>query len=209
MRAASVMRIVIFGAVGFGIGLAIAGFFNSVFIAITAPMFPPGRGAEPPPWWMSQLPYLSWFLAGACGGAGLGLALKSWKKVAALALAGCVGFGVGHFFFVLAFLFGFPLVGAGVGALGGLMLGLALADWRKVLLLGLAGMVGFGIGGAIAAAMGMPTGLPFEWEQPTLLLMLYVLVQGMVGLFGGATLGTALGYLENRTRAQEPRPRVR
>jgi hypothetical protein len=208
MRATSVMRFVLFGAVGFGIGLAVAGFFNSGFIAITAPMFPPGRGVEPPPWWMSQIPSLSWFIAGACGGAGMGLALKSWKRVAALALAGCVGFGVGNFFFfVLAFLFGFPLVGTGMGALGGLMLGLALADWRKVLLLGLAGMVGFGVGEAIAAALGMPV-LGIDWEQPPLLLVLYVLVQAMVGLIGGASLGGALGYLENRKLAQEERPRV-
>jgi hypothetical protein len=66
------------------------------------------------------MPSLSWFFAGACGGAGLGLALKSWKRVAALALAGAVGFGVGNlFFFALAFLLGIPLVGAGMGALGG------------------------------------------------------------------------------------------
>ena len=209
MRATSVMRFVIFGAVGFGIGLAIAGFFNSGFIAITAPMFPPGRGAEPPPWWVGSVPYLSWFIAGACGGAGLGLALKSWKRVAALAVAGCVGFGVGYsFFFVLAFLFGFPLVGTGMGALGGLMLGLALADWRKVVLLGLAGTVGFGVGEAIAAALGMPVS-GIDWEQPSFLLVLYVLVQAMVGIIGGASLGAALGYLESRKLADRQRPRVR
>jgi hypothetical protein len=209
MRATSVMRFVIFGAVGFGVGLAIAGFFNSGFIAITAPIHPPGRGAEPPPWWLSQMPSLSWFFAGACGGAGLGLALKSWKWVAALALAGAVGFGVGNlFFFALAFLFGFPLVGAGMGALGGLILGLALADWKKVLLLGLVGMVGFGVGEAIAAALGMS--VPgIDWEQPPLLLLVYVLVTGMVGIIGGASLGAALGFLENRKLAQGQRPRVR
>jgi hypothetical protein len=209
MRATSVMRFVIFGAIGFGIGLAIAGFFNSGFIAITAPIPPPGRGAEPPPWWLSQMPSLSWFFAGACGGAGLGLALKSWKRVAALALAGAVGFGVGNlFFFALAFLFGFPLVGAGMGALGGLILGLALADWRKVLLLGLVGMVGFGVGEAFSAALGMSV-LGIDWEQPPLLLFVYVLVMGMVGIIGGASLGAALGFLENRKLAQGQRPRVR
>jgi hypothetical protein len=155
------------------------------------------------------MPSLSRFFAGACGGAGLGLALKSWKRVAALALAGAVGFGVGNlFFFALAFLFDIPLVGAGMGALGGLILGLALADWRKVLLLGLAGMVGFGVGGAIAAALGMSV-LGIDWEQPPLLLLVYVLVMGMVGIIGGASLGAALGFLENRKLAQGQRPRVR
>ena len=209
MRATSVMRLVLFGAVGFGIGWAVAGFFNSGFIAITAPMFSPGPRLEPPPWWISLMPYLSWFFAGACGGAGLGLAFRDWKRVIALALAGSLGFGVSFFlFFVLAFLFGFPLVSVGMGAFGGILLGLALADWRGVVLLGLAGMVGFGIGGAIAAALGMPV-LGIDWDQPPLLLVLYVLVQVMVGLIGGASLGAALGYLENRKLADERSPRVR
>lgn len=211
MRAKSVMRLVLFGAVGFGIGLAIAGFFNSVFIAITAPMFPPGRGAEPPPWWISTTPYLSWFIAGACGGAGLGLALRDWKRVLALVVAGLLGFGMGSFlFFVIAFLFGLHPVGvaAGMGLFGGVLLGLTFADWKRVALLGLAGMVGFGVGGAIATAMGMPP-LTFDWEEPTLLLVLYVVVQAMVGLIGGASLGAALGYLEDRKLAEERRPRVR
>jgi hypothetical protein len=211
MRAKSMMRFVLLGAVGFGIGWAVAGFFNSGFIAITVPMFPlgPGPRLEPPPWWISLMPYLSWFFAGACGGAALGLALRSWKRVATLALAGTVGFGVGNFFFfVLAFLFGFPLAGTGMGALGGLLLGLALADWRKVLLLGLAGMVGFGVGEAIAAALGISV-LGTDWDQPPLLLTVYVLVLGMVGIIGGASLGAVVGYLQNRKLTQEQRPRVR
>jgi len=99
-------------------------------------------------------------------------------------------------------------VSVGMGAFGGLMLGLALADWRRVVLLGLAGMIGFGVGGAIAAALGMPV-LGVDWEQPPLLLVLYVLVQGMVGIIGGASLGAALGYLENRKLVEERRLRVR
>lgn len=203
MRTLSVTRFVLYGAVGFGIGWAVVGFFNSGFIAITAPMFPPGRHAVPPPWWMSSAPYLSPFFAGACGGGALGLALRSWKKVFILALAGAIGFGVGSIvFFVLAFLFGFPLVSVGMGVLGGILLGLALADWRGVVLLGLAGMVGFGVGGAIGTALGMPP-LAFDWEQPSLWLMLYVLVQAVVGILGGASLGAALGYLERRKPADE------
>ena len=211
MRTKSMRRFVLFGAVGFGIGLAIAGFFGSVFIAITAPMFPPGRGAEPPPWWMTWPPYLSWFLAGACGGAALGLAIGTWKRVLALGVAGLFGFGLGSFlFFVIAFLFGLHPAGiaAGMGLFGGVLLGLTFGDWKRVVLLGLGGMIGFGVGGAIATAIGMPP-LTFDWEQPSLLLGLYVVVQAMVGLIGGASLGAALGYLENRKLAERQRSRVR
>jgi hypothetical protein len=69
-------------------------------------------------------------------------------------------------------------------------------------------MVGFGVGEAIAAALGMSV-LGIDWEQPPLLLLVYVLVMGMVGIIGGASLGAALGFLENRKLAQGQRPRVR
>jgi hypothetical protein len=49
----------------------------------------------------------------------------------------------------------------------------------------------------------------FDWEQPPLWQMLYVLVQGMVGIIGGASLGAALGYLDRRKSVQERSPRVR
>jgi hypothetical protein len=194
MRATSVLRFIVFGAVGFGIGWAVAG--ASVLIARTEEAF----------FWVP-------FLSGAFGGAALGLALRGWKKVLALALAGALGFGVGDYFFImLAVLFGLHPVGVamGMGLFGGILLGLTFGDWRRVALLGLAAMVGFGVGGAIATALRMPmlAGLTFEWEQPPL-LVLYVLVQGMVGLIGGALLGAALGYLERRKLAQGQRPRVR
>lgn len=66
MRATSVLRFVVLGAVGVGIGWAMAG-----LLAVMVPMWSP---------------YTSYFLAGACGGVGLGLALRDWKRVAALAL---------------------------------------------------------------------------------------------------------------------------
>lgn len=208
MRATSVMRFVIFGAVGFGIGLAIAGFLTSGFLALTLPMFQP---PSPPPWWVQWPSQLAYFLAGACGGAALGVAIGAWNRVVVLAVAGFLGFGLGGFiFFVIAFLFGLPLVGValGIGLFGGVLLGLTFGDRKRVVLLGLAGVVGFGIGGAIAAALGMPV-MAFDWEQPPLLLVLYVLVQAIVGIIGGATLGAALGYLENRKLAEQRRPRVR
>ncbi len=217
MRATSMMRFVIFGAVGFGIGWAVAGLFNTVLVGT---MF--GPGAEPPPgsvmWYFDDVPYFAYFFAGACGGAGLGLAIGGWKRAVALAVAGGVGFGVSFFlFFIVAFLFGLGSVGLamGIGLFGGVVLGLAFADWKWVVLLGLAGMVGFGIGGAIAAALGMPFAIyPFlvdfaEFQGAPLLLVQHVLVQAMEGLVGGALLGAALGYLEKRKLVEERSSRVR
>ena len=208
MRAASVMRFVILGAVGFGIGWAVAGFLTSGFLAITLPRFQPP--SPPPPWWVTWPSQLAYFLGGACGGAALGVAIGVWKRLVALAVAGFLGFGLGGFlFFVIAFLFGLHPVGvaAGMGLFGSVLLGLTFGDRKRVVLLGLTGMVGFGVGGAIAAALGMPP-LTFDWEQPPLLLVLYVVVQAMVGLIGGASLGAALGYLEHRKLTQGQKPRV-
>ena len=218
MRPPSVMRLVIFGTVGFGIGWAVAGLFNVALVTITEPMFPPGRGAEPPPGWVTWPPYFAYCLGGAFGGAALGLAIGGWKRVVALAVAGGVGFGLSLFLlFVVAFLFGLGEVGVamGVGLFGGVVSGVTFGDWKRVVILGLAGLVGFGIGGAIAEALGMPFALyPFFvefvelWRAPSLLVQ-HLLVQGMVGLIGGASLGAALGYLEDRKLAEERRPRVR
>jgi hypothetical protein len=209
MRAVSAMRFVIFGAVGFGIGWAIAGFLTSGFLAITSPMFQPP--SPPPPWWVQWPPELAYFLGGACGGAALGVATGNWRRVIVLAVACFLGFGLGSLLFkVLAFLFGLHPVGvaAGMGLFGGVLSGLSFGDWRRVVLLGLVAMVGFGVGAAIATALGMPP-LGFDWEQPPLWQVLYVLVQAIFGLIGGASLGAALGYLEQRKVAAEQGPRVR
>jgi hypothetical protein len=76
-------------------------------------------------------------------------------------------------------------------------------------------MVGFGLGGALAAALEMPFALyPFivefteVWQAPPLLVQ-HLLVQVVVGVIGGASLGAALGYLERRKPAEGRRPRVR
>jgi MFS family permease len=125
--------------------------------------------------------------------------------------AGALGFGVGNaLFFALPLLFFFPLLipaSLGMGTLGGLMLGVALADWRRAVLLGLAGMVGFGVGGAIAADLGIYVE-GMDIGPPPYRPVLYVLGLGMVGLIGGASLGAALGYLEYRKLAAQRRPRV-
>ncbi len=149
----------------------------------------------------------------------MGLALRSWKRVAALALTGALGFGLGLFpLFILGFiglLTSWTSIAMGLGLLGGAALGLVFGDWKRVATLALAGLVGFGIGAMITTALGMPFALyPFEvdflklWQAPLLLLQ-HLLVQAMVGLIGGASLGAALGYLEKRRLAEERRPRVR
>jgi hypothetical protein len=175
------------------------------------PTLEPGRGVDLPPWWVMWLSRFSWFMARACGGAGLGLALKSWNRVVALAGAGALGFGVGNaLLFALSLLFFFPLLvpmSPAMGALGGLMLGVALADWRRAVLLGLAGMVGFGVGGAIAAELGIYVE-GIDVGPPPYRAVLYVLVLSTVGLMGGASLGAALGYLEYRKLVAGRRPWV-
>jgi hypothetical protein len=216
MRATSVLRFALFGAIAFGIGWAVAGLFNVMLVAITDPMFQ--SGAEPPPGWVTWPPYFAYSLAGMCGGAGLGLAIGSGKRTVALGVAGGLGLGLSMFlFFVVAFLFGLDSTGVamGVGLFGGVALGLTFGDWKRVVLLGLAGLLGFGIGGAIAEALRMPFALyPFfvefvqVWQAPPLLLQ-HVLMQAMVGTIGGAPLGAALGYLEGRKLAAEQRPGAR
>ncbi len=190
IRATSATRFVILGAAGFAIGWVIAGLF-AVIAAI---------------WLPSMLPYFSYLLAGAFGGAGLGLGLSSWKRVAALGLMGALGFGAGLFpLFILGFIGLLPSwtsIAMGIGAVGGGALGLVFGDLRRVVILASAGLVGFGIGAVITEALRMPLALyPFEvdfvelWQTPSLLLQ-HLLVQAMVGLIGGASLGAALGCLE-------------
>jgi hypothetical protein len=210
------MRYVFFGAAWFGIGWAVAGLFNVGFVTTTSPMFQPG--SEPPPGWVTWPPYFAYCLGGACGGAGVGLAIGGWKRVVILAVAGGVGFGLSFlFFFILAFLFGLSTIGVamGVGMSGGVMLGLTFGDWMRVAALALAGLVGFGIGGAIAAALQTPFAIyPFfvdfvELGQAPLFLLQHLLVHAMVGLIGGASLGAALGYLEKRKPVAERRLGIR
>ncbi len=123
------LRFIILGAVGFGIGWAIP--------AVVSAIIPEA--------------FFEWtfFFSGAVGGALLGLALGDWKRVATLTLAGFLGFGVGFYFSMVAvLLLGLlPSIEAGIGMVGGAALGLVFGDLKRVALLALAGFVGFGIGG--------------------------------------------------------------
>ncbi len=174
MRATSVMRFVIFGAVGFGIG-----------------------GILPLP--------LNVLIGGAVGGAALGLALKDRERVVILAVLGEVGLilgvmaglGISHYFFRSSEVPVMVMVGAVVGA----SLGAAFLDWRTIVALAVAGAVGFGVGT-----------LPADFLRFSIPILRQLGEGGsfaITGFIGGASLGAALGYLEQRRLAEGQRPRVR
>jgi len=175
MRATSMMRFVIFGAVGFGIGGAIAGASGDAML-------------------------LSFFAMGVLGGASLGLAASDMRSIATLALTGALGFGTG---FLAAFAivllvwdpFGNGFIGAVGGLLGGASLGVASRTWRRIVLLAVVGGLGFGIGWGAVNVLSQPlvepgaSGVTFWWS------ILFMTIEDAIG---GASLGAALGYLENR-----------
>jgi hypothetical protein len=81
--------------------------------------------------------------------------MGGWKWAVTLAVAGGIGLGLGLFLlFVVAFLFGLHPIGmaTGVGLFGGVTMGLIFGDYKRVVLLGSAGMVGFGVGGRLPQA---------------------------------------------------------
>jgi len=202
MRATSVMRFVLFGAVGFGIGGTIVGGLWPL-----APLSFEAAG-------------LLFLLSGALGGASLGLVLGEGERTITLALLGILGFAIGGLV-ALAVAVGFvPAFGSvsasedygargAMGVLGGAVVGaslsLAFLDWRRTLVLTLAGAVGFGVG-LIVGVFALPGmfGVSFMvgiWGT--------VILCALTGTIGGASLGAALAYLESRKLAEERSPRVR
>ena len=215
MRAKGVARFVIFGAVGFGIGWAVLGVLGVGFPmaggvgtvlggAIFSEVFPA---------LLLYTPVLS--LAGAFGGAVLGLAFREFRRVVLLAVLGAVGFFLGSFivvvlFFSLSFMqAGFGLLealsAAALGLAVGALLGLSLRSFRGIAVLVLMGLVGFGIGGLIAAAL---QGFPSRPSEGFLLLQ-GAAFGAVEGIIGGASLGAALGYLVRGEPVRERSPRVR
>jgi hypothetical protein len=202
MRAAGVMRFVIFGAVGFGIGGTVAG------ASWPLASFTSGASA------------LLFILSGAVGGASLGLALKNRRKTMSLAVLGIVGFGVGG---IVALLVGFGIfvpipaltgaVDSGVrgvmGLLGGAVvggsLGLAFGDGRRIATLAVAGAVGFGVG-VIVGAFCVRAIFGADFLVGTSGTFMHY---SLTGVIGGASLGAALGYTENRRLAETRGPKVR
>jgi len=215
MKTLSVMRFIIFGAVGFGIAWALLGAFGGGFplaggvgLVLGGAIFSGDLPAL-----LLYMPVLS--VGGAFGGAALGLVFRDFRRVVILTVLGALGFFVGSFivvalFFSLSFMqVGYGLLEALSAAALGLVIGalfsLPLRSFRGTVILAWMGLVGFGIGGVIAAALqGFPS-QPSESFFPV-----QSAVFGAVeGIIGGASLGAALGYLETRKQASQPRPRVR
>ena len=189
MRAASMTRFVVLGAVGFGIGGAIGGQL-SMFL----PEMVPGLVGLP----------LILFVGGALGGASLGLALKDFRRVVILALLGTLGLTVGVMVgLMLGSLFNYSEVPITVivGAVVGASLGAAFLDWRPMVALAIAGAVGFSV--------GYLAGDLLRASFPIIRSVGEVGSITVAGLVGGACLGAALGYLEKRKLTAERRPRVR
>jgi hypothetical protein len=184
----SVIRFVAFGAVGFGIGGAISG-----PLLMFLPGLVPGLVGLP----------LTLFVGGAVGGAGLGLALREWRRVVILAVLGAVGLTVGV---MAALILGSFInysevpIRVMVGAVVGTSLGVAFLDWRTILALAVAGAVGFGIGS-----------LPADFVRFSIPILRQLGEAGsyaITGIIGGASLGAALAYLERRKLVEERRERV-
>lgn len=215
MRAASVLRFVVLGAVGFGIAWALLGVLGGGFPLAGGVGLVLGGAI-----FSGDLPALLLYtpvlgLGGACGGAVLGWAFKDFRRVAVLAVLGAAGFMVGSFivvglFFSLSFLrAGYGLLEAlSASALGlvlGALLGLSLRSFKGAMMLALAGLIGFSIGGVLAAALqGFPPN-PSE-DFPSLPGAVFGAVEGIIG---GASLGATLGYLENRKVVEGRSERVR
>jgi hypothetical protein len=91
------------------------------------------------------------------------------------------------------------------GAIIGASLALAFGGWERIIVLSLAGGVGFGAGVVIGtfALQGM-------FGEGFLVGTLgTIILYAITGIIGGASLGAALGYLEHRKLVAEREPRVR
>jgi hypothetical protein len=196
MRAKSIMRFVALGAVGFGLGGAIAGACWPLAVLTS------GASA------------LLFILSGAVGGVSLGLALGDRATTTRLALLGILGYFLGGIV-ALVIALGFlsaseeygtrGMMGVSGGAIIGASLALTFGAWERIIALALAGAVGFGAGVLIGVFVlkGIFGGefLVGVWGT--------IVLYAITGTIGGASLGAALGYLEKRKLAEERRPRVR
>jgi hypothetical protein len=202
MRVTSMMRFVLFGAIGFGIGGTIAGV------------------SWPLAFLTSGTSGLLFVLSGAVGGASLGLALGDRRKTMRLAVLGVLGSTVGGIVALLtAFGFFAPIpalsgsedygVRGVMGVLGGAMvgasLGLAFEDWRRILAFTVAGAAGFGAG----VIVGVFSVRGIFGEGYLVGTSGTIILYAVTGILGGASLGAALGHLEKRRLAERRGSRVR
>jgi hypothetical protein len=173
-KARSTGWLTLFGTVGFGIGGAIGG-------AV---------------WFAFDAPHLGFAILGAFGGSSLCLTRKDWRTAIVIVLACAIGFDIGFLIpFFLALVIWVPAYGEGIfvggigGIIGGIALGLGKKEWKKTWLLALAGAIGFGIG--VQATWDTLRGLEPQILWGAIKIAIW-------GIFGGASLGAASGYLENR-----------
>ena len=148
-------------------------------------------------------------LAGAIGGAMLGLANASQSKIYFTALAGATGLGVGTY---LTTLFLSRISGSAldvmivvlyalIGALTGILLGCVQKNWKQMWRLALAGSIGFTLG--YFAFILVTSGIDrlIGGTPSRLLMVLTVSVGGAaLGSVGGAFLGWAWEKPHNNLR---------
>ena len=174
------VKLVVYGAAGFGLGGAIGG---ALWVAFDAP-------------------HLGFAIFGALGGASFGMAIKSWRATIIGVLACAIGFDIGFLLplFILLVIwepvYGIQglFVGGIAGVLGGVSLAIGMKKWKKAWLLALAGAFGFGL--TAQATWNILRGLEPQvlWGAITLTIW---------GILGGAALGTAMGYI-NQDKSNMP-----
>ncbi len=189
MKAKELKRIAkftLFGAIGFGVGGAAAGGVQQA-ISSRQEMFAFFVVIFTIPVW------------GVIAGAVLGLALK--RKVIALSLLGAIGLPAGGLMGSLVVLGAKLTEAVGWIAWFGVtsiviawVLGFGIwrgrRNWRKILVLALAGALGFGLGAYII-------GHTHYYVIDSFIVMGWRGLSWMgVGLIGGASVGAAVGYLE-------------
>lgn len=84
-------------------------------------------------------------------------------------------------------------------------LGLAFGDGRRIATLAVAGAVGFGAGVIVGAfcVRGI------FGEDFLVGILGTIILYALTGVIGGASLGAAFGYIENRRLAERRGPRIR
>ncbi len=192
-----IAKFALFGAVGFGVGGAVAGgiqqaisspweMFSTFVVFITVPVW------------------------GAIAGLVLGLAFWDWGRVIALSLLGANGLLAGGYIGYLVVHGAKPPEEVGWIAWFGVtsivlacVLGFGIwgdsLNWRKILVLALAGALGFGLGAYIIGHHY------YDNVLDSLILMGWRGLSWMwVGIIGGASVGATLGFLEKGREKREP-----
>lgn len=173
-----VANFALFGAAGFGVGGLILGLASEAA----------GRVNWKTADFLESLPLLLFplfmLIAGAIGGIALGLALQR-RISCTLAVLMALGFFPGITIIIIASTrfseqFNYIPNTVYIGLVLGILLGLSTKNWRKILLLSIAGALGGVAGGAVAALSNS-----HAWY--------IIAIQGAIG---GAFLGGALGILE-------------